>query len=78
MKPKIIPKSISEYNKYKGNIDKLDQMLSYYSFSNRFLKWYKKVFVYLLDIAVYNSHIIYNRDSEEISFLEFRKAFVQS
>jgi len=73
---KIIPKCIEQYTKFKGSIDKMDQMLSYYAFSNRFGKWYRKVFVYLLDITLYNSYILYNRDNKEISFLDFRKCIV--
>ena len=37
-------------------LDKLDQHTSYYSFC---VKWWQKVFFWLLEVAVVNSHIIY-------------------
>ena len=53
------PEAIVEYNKYMGGVDKGDQLLSYYGFPHRTVKWWKRAFYYLLDVAIINSYILY-------------------
>ena len=38
------PYAIDQYNKFMGGVDQQDQFLSYYGFSRRTVKWWKKVF----------------------------------
>ena len=48
-----------EYNHYMGGVDKLDQLISTYSFTKKSKKWWKKVFFRLLEISVINACILY-------------------
>ena len=59
-RPLPCPQCIADYNQYMGGVDLMDQKLSYYSLAQRkSLKWWKKVFWRLIDIAVVNSWIIF-------------------
>ncbi len=53
----VKPTAIEEYNKYMSGVDRLDQILSYYSFNRRTNKWWRKGFFCLLDIGIYNSFV---------------------
>ena len=53
------------YNKYKTGVDRSDQMLSYYSFERKTIKWWKKLFFHLFDLAVVNAHILHNKTSNK-------------
>lgn len=60
-KEKIIkPQCIIDYNNTMGAIDKVDQILYTLNFTRKSLKWYKKFFFHLFDLAVYNTFILYN------------------
>ena len=51
------PKLINDYNKYMGGVDKNDQ-LAVVRKEMKQLVWYNRIFLKLLEIAVYNSYII--------------------
>ena len=53
------PQAIVEYNKYMGGVDLADQLLSYYGFGHRTVKWWRRAFFFLLDMAVVNGYILY-------------------
>ena len=55
MKPQIMHK----YNTYMGGVDVNDQLLQYYAYSRRTLKWWKKVAFRLLNLAMVNVYVIY-------------------
>ena len=42
-----------------GEVDEADQLISYYGFSHRTVKWWRRVLFHLLDVAVVNTYIIY-------------------
>ena len=54
------PEVVAEYNQFMLGVDKIDQMMSYYSFVRKSIKWWRKVFFWLLDLSVVNSFIIYH------------------
>jgi len=56
---KFKPVAIIDYNKYKTGVDHGDQMITYYPFKRKTLKWWKKMFFYLFKVSVVNSFIIY-------------------
>ena len=43
---------IEEYNRFMGGVDKSDQLLSYYGFVHRTVKWWRRAFFHLVDLAV--------------------------
>ncbi|UYV82044.1 PGBD5 [Cordylochernes scorpioides] len=59
--PIFKPQVVLDYNKNKIGVDRSDQMLSYYSFDQRTMKWWKKLFFHIYGLAIVNSCIIYNK-----------------
>ena len=49
---------IVNYIKKIGGCDTSDQLLSYYSFLLEFVKWWKKLFIHLLNMLLLNAHIL--------------------
>ena len=73
------PMCIDDYNKNMGGVDKHDQKLASFSILRRSLKWYRKLFIYLFDMMLLNSSIIFYKyiklkktDSKQDQFTKFR------
>ncbi|XP_052008079.1 piggyBac transposable element-derived protein 4-like [Xyrauchen texanus] len=58
---KMKPLCVQEYNKKMGAVDKADMMKGFFDCTRKTTKWYKKVFLYLLDTAILNSHIVHHQ-----------------
>ena len=58
---KLKPVVINDYNQHMLGVDKLDQFASYYSFLHKSVKWWRKIFFWMLEVAVINSYIIYKK-----------------
>lgn len=43
-----------------GGVDLLDQSICPYKSSRKSVKWYIKLYFHLIDIAVFNSFVVYN------------------
>jgi hypothetical protein len=56
-----VPRPIvcADYNEYMGGVDKSDQMLKYYEVLWRSLKYWKKLFLHFIDLAVLNSYLCF-------------------
>ena len=67
------PHAVKEYNRHMGGVDKSDQLMSYYSFGHRTVKWWCRVFFHLLDMAVVNSYILYNESTQSTRKLTHEK-----
>jgi hypothetical protein len=67
---KIKPTAVLDYNKYKTGVDRSDQMLPYYSFEKTTIKWWKKLYFHLFDLAIDNAHILHNKTSKKKMSLE--------
>ena len=50
------PEAVVEYNKFMGGVDNGDQLLSYYGFPHRTLKWWRRAFFFLFDAAIVSSY----------------------
>ena len=67
------PLPILEYNKYMGGVDHKDQMLSYYSCERKNVRWYKKLFLHIFQVMVYNAYYLFVKFSgETMPFYDFR------
>ena len=69
------PQAVEQYNRYMGGVDKMDQYLSYYGFTRRTCKWWKKAFFSLMDTAMVNAYILYSKShqsSKKLSHMQFR------
>ena len=52
-----------------------DQLVIYYEFSHRSVKWWKRVFFHLLDVAIVNCHLLFKSvTGSKLSQLDFRVA----
>lgn len=56
------PRAIIKYNKYMGNVDKHDQMLSYYTGEHKSIRWYKKVIIHLIEVCLVNSYQLFKSE----------------
>ena len=53
--------------------------MSYYQFGRKSVRWWRKVFFWLLEVAVVNSYILYNvhtADRRKLTHEEFRRELV--
>lgn len=53
------PKVVETYNKYMGGVDRFDQLLERYAIGRRSIKWWHRIFYYLLDMAIVNSYVLW-------------------
>ena len=58
------PTVILEYTKFMGGVDRADQYCGCYGFT-RSCKWWKKLFFWLMEVAVVKSYILYSLDKKE-------------
>lgn len=71
------PDCINDYNQFMGGVDFNDQMMQPYRATRRSRFWYKKVSIYLFQLAIYNSFVIYHKSTERSgAFLDFQEAIV--
>ena len=83
------PKAIDVYNQFMNGVVRADQILAKNNSLRKCVKWWKTLFFHMIDIAVVNSHILFqchrkgNPDKEELkrpnkySFLEYREEIVR-
>lgn len=62
------PSIIDFYNETKAGVDTLDQLIRYYTVRRKTRRWPLVLFYNILDIACYNSQVIYT-----VQFPEFKK-----
>lgn len=65
------PTCISEYNKYMGGVDRTDQLMQPYEIPRKSMKWYKKVALHFIQLAMLNSYIVYQKDGGRKPLLGF-------
>ena len=69
----IKPQIVMDYNHHMGYVDKGDRMANRYSISRHTLKWKKKLFFHLLNLAILNSYILhFSCGGKKISYRDFR------
>ena len=55
----IKPQYVLSYNNGMSGVDRSDQQASIYQCVRKSVKWYKKLFFYVLDMCVVNSYFLY-------------------
>ena len=53
------PTLVADYNQYMLGVDKLDQLMAYYSFLHKSVKWWQRIYLWLLEVMVIDAYIIY-------------------
>ena len=74
------PEAVVEYNRFMGGVDRGDQLLSYYGFPHRTVKWWRRAFFFLFDAAIVNSYIMYcitKKGQRHLSHEQFRIALAK-
>lgn len=73
------PTVICKYNKSMGGVDLADQYIAAYSFSRKTVKWWRKVFFWLVETSIVNSFILFklNTDQKKLRQIKFRKMLVK-
>ena len=54
------PLAVQDYNDHMLGVDKMDQLATYYSFLHKYVKWWRKVLFWLLEVATVNAYIVYS------------------
>ena len=54
------PTAVSEYNRYMMGVDNSDQMMHYYNFSRKTVKWWKKLLIHMVNLSIVNALKLYN------------------
>lgn len=69
------PVMIREYTKYMGGVDRADHYISSYGFVQKSLKWWRKVYFFVLEVAIVNSYILYkcNCNSQHLKSMSHNK-----
>ena len=56
--PVYKPTCIVDYIQHMGGVDLSDQLMTYYSFLRRTCKWWRKLFVHLLNMLLLNAYLL--------------------
>ena len=73
------PISVQDYNENRGLVDKSDMQISFSESLRKSLKWYKKLFLHLFDISLYNACVLYKlQTGENIALSDFRLNVVRA
>ena len=68
------PSCILEYTKNMGSVDLSDQLLTYYSFLQKTGKWWRKLWVHMLNMLVLNAYILNKKFGErKLSHSDYRE-----
>ena len=57
------PEIIADYNSFMGGVDLADQAMCYYSLGRKTLKWWRRVFWRLHDMAITNAFVVYKMNN---------------
>ena len=76
------PVAVDTYNKSMNGVDRNDQHCTYYSFVRKTLKWWRKVFFYLLECSTVNSYILHQEacrqaGTKPFTALDFRRSIIE-
>ena len=74
------PNTVRDYNAGMPDVDKADQMISYYDSLRKTVRWYMKVGLHVLDILMHNAYALnvkYGSDSG-VTLLKYREFVIKS
>ena len=78
----ICPNVANQYYNFMGGVDLIDQKKVFYQFDHRSkFKYYLRIVFDIIDIAIYNSHVIYTKLSGDTSTMgskTFRRSVARS
>ncbi|XP_064635785.1 piggyBac transposable element-derived protein 4-like [Lineus longissimus] len=74
------PELVIDYNANMNGVDCVDQMLSYYPTVRKTIKWTKKLSLYMVELSIHNSHIIFNEkqaQGDKMTLCEFQMSLIR-
>lgn len=77
------PQVVLDYTKHMGAVDRSDHFISSYQFLRKTKKWYRKMFFWLLEVAIVNSYILYKHQQTQyqnkpLSHADFRYSLIDN
>ena len=72
------PESIISYNNFMRDVDRMDQLIFYCRPLRKTQKWYRKVVLQHLGMAMVNAFILYKKVGGTKAQLKFRKSVIAS
>ena len=66
-----VPASLSDYQRHMKGVDLMDQMIGYYQFQHRSLKWWRRVFFFFLITSCHNAFIA----AKSVGGSDFKKTY---
>ena len=57
--PSPLPLMLINYRAHKIGVDIFDKRIGTYAYVHRFQKWWKYLFIYLLEMAISNSYFVF-------------------
>ena len=70
---RILPSCIDDYNKSMGGVDRLDQVIEPYDATRKTVRWYLKLGIHFIQIALLNSWNLYKTRNGRLDFLMFSR-----
>lgn len=68
-----VPTALRDYNLYRGEVDTIDQMESYYSICRKSRRWWPRLAYWLIDMCINNAWRLYQKQIDpNIPLLTFR------
>ena len=76
---KVKPQAVNDYNVNMGGVDRSEQLLSYYSSQRIIIRWYEKVFLHTVELAVNNAYLVYKEavKDQHLRILKFRDILIK-
>lgn len=76
--PQFKPKCVIEYNDNMGGVDRCDQIIAPYEITRKTPRWYQKIASNLVDMVIFNLHVIYNSFREiKVTHYDFRMMLIR-
>ena len=76
--PIVKPEAVYHYCKKMGGVDLNDQLLNYYSFLRKSVKWSRKLLIHFFNLVVLNAHILNKYyGTEKLSHDQYRDRIVK-
>lgn len=75
---RIKPVVVNDYNSTMGGVDRVDQHISDYPMTRKRGKvYYKKIFYHLIELALWNSYLLYKKNGGQYTPLQFRMNLIE-
>lgn len=74
--PIFKPTVIVDYTRLMGGVDLSDQLMNYYNFLRRTRKWWRKMWVHLLNMIIHNAYVLNRKfgSQKKMSHYDFRES----